>query len=224
MHPYRTYSELMGLLAEVDEVLGSEIPPENMYALYVIGGVAIGNTLGDRLTQDVDVVTETIPSPVLRAARTVAQRHGLADNWINNQAARMIDADLPVQAFETVYEGGALLVRAAKPETLLALKLMSGRGKDIPDILDLAQYTGIVHYEDLMKLCDEIFSSTAGYGHERSWISSVSRDIHALLQEMRLGKSVRQRIAARRPFSGHPGREQRQQSGDHREPTRQQRR
>lgn len=87
-----------------------------MYVLYVIGGVAIGSLLGGRLTQDLDFAIETIPRQVLEAADTVARRHGMAHNWINNEAAQMIEADLPAGAFNTVYEGGALLVRTAIPK------------------------------------------------------------------------------------------------------------
>ena len=192
--PYRTQSEFLGLLAEVDEVLGPKTPPGIMYVLYVVGGVAIGSIFDGRLTQDVDVATQEIPPQVLEAARIVARRHRMADNWINNQAAQLIEADLPTNYFETVYEGSALLVRTANPRTLLALKLMSGRGKDIQDILDLAEFTDIVYYDDLMDLCDTVFSSTAGYQYEREWISSVSRDIHTLLEEKRSGTVIEQQI------------------------------
>ena len=192
--PYRTHSELMGLLAEVDEVLCSETPPGNMYVLYVIGGAAIGGIIGGRLTQDVDVVAGPIPPQVLEASRIVARRHGMADNWINDDAGQIIDADLPSTSFGTVYEGSSLLVRAADPETLLALKLLSGRGKDIQDILDLAEFTGIVYYDDLMALCDSTFSANAAYRHERDWVSSVCRDIHSLLADKRSGKGIRERL------------------------------
>ena len=193
--PHRTHRELMDLLAEVDEVLSERTPTGLMYVLYVIGGAAIGSVLGDRLTQDVDVATESIPDPVLEAASTVARRHGMPANWINNQAAEFIEADLPVDSFQTAYTGRFLMVRAAKPETLLALKIMSGRGKDVQDILDLAELTGVVYYDDLVSLCDEVFSETPSYALDRAWVENVSQDIHRLLAHKRSGGSIDDRAA-----------------------------
>ena len=193
--PYRTYRELMDLLAEVDGVLSEHTPAGVMYVLYVIGGTAIGSVLGDRLTQDVDIATESIPTPVLDAASTVAERHGMPDNWINNQAAEMIEADLPVDSFRTAYTGRCLLVRVARPETLLALKIMSGRGKDVHDILDLAHLTGVVYRDDLVRLCDEVFSNTPSYPLDRAWVENVSEDIHHLLAHKRSGASIGDRAA-----------------------------
>ncbi len=188
--PYLTHRELMDLLVEVDEELSEHTPAGLMYVLYVIGGAAIGSVLGDRLTQDVDVATESIPTPVLEAASTVAGRHGMPDNWINNQAAEFIEADLPVDAFEASYTGRCLMVRVARPETLLALKIMSGRGKDVQDILDLAQLTGVVYHDDLVRLCDEVFAETPSYSLGRAWVENVSKDIHHLLAHKRSGASI----------------------------------
>ena len=193
--PYRTHRELIGLLAEVDEVLSEHTPAGLMYVLYVIGGAAIGAVLGDRLTQDVDVATESIPAPVLDAASTVAEHHGMPGNWINNQAAEMIEADLPIDSFETSYAGRCLMVRVARPKTLLALKIMSGRGKDVQDILDLAQLTGVEYRDDLVRLCDEVFSETPSYSLDRAWVENVSEDIHHLLAHKRSGASIGDRAA-----------------------------
>lgn len=188
--PYRSFDELIGLLTEVDDVLSENTPTGIMYVLYVIGGAAIGSVFGNRLTQDVDVATAGIPPQVLEAAHVVAERHGMSDGWINNQAAELIEVDLSIDSFGTAYEGRCLLVRVAKPEVLLALKIMSGRGKDVHDILKLAELTGIVYYDNLLSLCDEVFSETASYVFERAWVSNVSRDIHHLLARKRSGGSI----------------------------------
>lgn len=193
--PYRTHPELIGLLAEVDDVLSRETPAGIMYVLYVIGGAAVGAVFETRLTQDVDIATDSIPPQVLKAASIVAKRHNMPDGWINNQAAEFIEADLPVSSFHTMYEGACLLVRAAKPETLLAMKLMSGRGKDVRDILDLAEHTGIVSYESLMGLCDRVYAATPSYRIERQWVSSVIGDIQSLLKHKRSGMDIKERTS-----------------------------
>ena len=181
---------MVGLLDEIDSLLRPDTPQGVLYVLYVIGGVAMSAVFDGRLTQDIDVATADIPPQVLDAAATVAYRHNMPANWINNQASEFLDVDLPTTAFDTLYEGRCLLVRGAKPESLLALKLMSGRGKNVQDILDLAEATGIRSHDGLMELCDEVFADTPSYQFEREWVSSVSRDISRLLSQKRTGSDI----------------------------------
>lgn len=188
--PSRSHTEMMGLLDEVDQMLQDVTPTGVMYVLYVIGGVVMSALFDGRLTQDIDVATSEIPAPVLEAAALVAERHDMPAHWINNQAAGFIEADLPPSAFDILYEGACLLVRGAKPESLLALKLMSGRGKDVQDILDLAEATGTTTRESLVQLCDRVFAETPSYQFERDWVSSVSQDISRLLARKQRGSDI----------------------------------
>ena len=48
----------------------------------------------------------------------------MPEQWLNNDVADMVDVDLPFDAFAPVYTNRNLEVLAAKPEYLLALKLM----------------------------------------------------------------------------------------------------
>ena len=193
--PNRTHAEMVGLLDEVDQILQGSTPAGVMYVLYVIGGVVISALFDGRLTQDIDVATAEIPAPVLDAAALVAERHGMPVNWINNQAAEFVEADLPPSAFDILYEGACLLVRGAKPTSLLALKLMSGRGKDVQDIMDLAEATGITTQAALMQLCDQVFIETSSYQFERDWVSSVSKDISRLLAHKQRGMDITEAAA-----------------------------
>ena len=188
--PYRTYSEMMSLVEEVDEVLTGEAPPGVMYVLYVVGGVAMGSVFNARTTQDLDIATEGIPAEVLRAAEVVAKRHDISSTWVNNQAAEFIDVDLPLEAFDVLYAGECLLVRGAKPEYLLAMKVMSGRGKDLQDIIDLAEATGIITHDALVELCDQVFSHTPSYSLETAWMESICDDIASLLAKKRSGIDI----------------------------------
>lgn len=54
----------------------------------------------------------------------------------------MIQAPLPADRFVEIYQGRHLLVYGAANELMLALKLTSGRGRDIGDIIHLAAQTG----------------------------------------------------------------------------------
>ena len=194
--PQRTFAEMLGLFEEVDDVLSEAAPPGVMYVLYVIGGVAMGALFDGRMTQDVDVATAEIPPQVVHAASEVARRHNIAANWINNQAAGFVEAELPPSAFDPLYEGRCLLVRGASPRVLLALKLMSGRGRDIADIVDLAEATGSRGSDALVSLCDEVFADTESYQFERDWIESVCTDIGRLLNRRRAGEDIEAAVAA----------------------------
>lgn len=193
--PHRTYREMMSLVEEVDEVLKTETPPGVMYALYVIGGVAMGSVFDARMTQDIDVATEAIPADVMRAAEIVAERHDMSATWINNQAAEFTNLDLPLEAFDVLYAGECLMVRGAKPEYLLAMKVMSGRGKDLQDIIDLAEATGIVTRDSLVSLCDQVYSHTPSYSLETTWVQSICDDIASMLQKKRSGIDISSEIA-----------------------------
>lgn len=194
--PQRTFAEMLGLFEEVDDVLSETAPSGVMYVLYVIGGVAMGALFDGRMTQDVDVATAEIPPQVMQAASEVARRRNIAANWINNQAAGFVEAELPPSAFDPLYEGRCLLVRGASPRVLLALKLMSGRGRDIADIVDLAEATGSRGKDALVSLCDEVFSDTGSYQFERDWIESVCSDIGRLLNRRRAGEDIAAAVAA----------------------------
>lgn len=193
--PQRTFAEMLGLFEAVDEVLSETAQPGVMYVLYVIGGVAMGALFDDRMTQDVDVATAEIPSQVVQAAAEVARRRNIAANWINNQAASFVEAELPPSAFDPLYEGRCLLVRGANPRVLLALKLMSGRGRDIADIIELADATGSRSSDALVSLCDEVFADTASYQFERDWIEAVCTDIDRLLARRRSGEDIADAVA-----------------------------
>lgn len=194
--PQRTFAEMLGLFEEVDDVLSETASPGVMYVLYVIGGVAMGALFDGRMTQDVDVATAEIPPQVIQAASEVARRRNIAANWINNQAAGFVEAELPPSAFGPLYEGRCLLVRGASPKVLLALKLMSGRGRDIADIVDLAEASGSRGSDALVSLCDEVFADTETYQFERDWIESVCTDIGRLLNRRRAGDDIAAAVAA----------------------------
>ena len=194
--PQRTFAEMLDLFEEVDDVLSEEASPGMMYVLYVIGGVAMGALFDERMTQDVDVATAEIPPQVLAAASVVARRRNIAANWINNQAAGFVEAELPPSAFDPIYEGRCLLVRGASSRILLALKLMSGRGRDIADIVELADATGSRSTGALVSLCDEVFADTESYQFERDWVEAVCSDIGRLLSSRRSGEDIAAAVAA----------------------------
>lgn len=194
--PHRTYTEMMKLIRELDEALRDTTQPGTVYSLYIIGGFAMGALFDHRFTQDVDVATAEVPAEVLAAAGVVAENHNMPTNWVNNQAAEFIDLDLPVDAFNVLYAGECLLLRGAKPEVLLAMKLMSGRGKDLQDIIDLAENVRIDEHDSLIRLCEDVYADTPSFQVERLWVESVCGDVAGLLKEKRAGSDIATDVAA----------------------------
>ena len=73
---------------------------------------------------------------------------------------------------------------------------MSGRGRDIADIIDLAEATGSRGSDALVSLCDEVFADTESYQFERDWIESVCIDIGRLLNRRRVGEDIAAAVTA----------------------------
>ena len=122
---------LMALLAELDAELGSRSAGSVPHRIAIAGGAAMALRLSDRLTGDVDVVSEGMHPDVRRAAATVAFRHDLRPDWINDAAKLKtvsVEADL-----EPVFVGAHLVVESVGARYLLAMKLASARVVDKDD-------------------------------------------------------------------------------------------
>ena len=173
--PAHSHPEFLALLAEVDEVLSSTTGEGTAYLLYTVGGFVLGRDIKTRLTQDIDVAT-TLPTPVVEAADEVALRHRMNPAWLNDQVSEMIQAEVPAARFEEIYRGRHLVVYGADDELLLALKLMSGRPQDIPDIVYLALRTGRTTEADLLDAWDQIYGQTPHAAPQRHFVNSVVND------------------------------------------------
>ena len=180
--PARSHRGFRVLLAEVDAAMAATTPPGAGYLLYCVGGFAMGRSSESRLTQDIDVATP-IPAAVAAAAAEVAARHNMNTAWLNDQVSEMIQAPLPADRFVEVYQGRHLLVYGADDELMLALKLMSGRGRDIGDIIDLAARTGRTTPDDLLDAWDGVYGAVADAEPHRRFVNSVIDD--DLMPELR---------------------------------------
>lgn len=122
--------------------------------LYIVGGANIAMAVdGSRTTTDIDVVVKRGFEVIFGAAQTVARTEpGLGNDWINAaftqgqpdggitwQWMDNKDDDTPV----TALKGSALHVELASPQMMLALKRLSQRPQDMPDIYKLMRMTGI---------------------------------------------------------------------------------
>ena len=76
-------AELLGLLAEVDDELPEGVDVE---IAAVGGGGVLALRWRDRMTADLDVVSDSMPPELRSAAAAVADRHDLRPDWINDAA------------------------------------------------------------------------------------------------------------------------------------------
>ena len=155
----------------------------------------MGAVVDSRSTQDVDVVAASIPRAVLKAARSVADSHQMPRNWVNDDVAGLVDADLPADAFQPLYTGRNLIVLGAKPEYLLGLKLMAGRSQDIADLVALADELGTLSADSMLAVCDEVFAESPSYPSERGFIETVCGDIAPVARKRRAGEGAEEGAA-----------------------------
>ena len=115
----------------------------------IVGGAALSLSYFERdVTQDIDVmnVRGGDNEAVAEAARSVASRLDLNDNWLNFEVTQ-IDA-LPTLGREvewhTIFSSAEITIQVASAETLLAMKLRANRpGRDVNDIRALLALVGI---------------------------------------------------------------------------------
>ena len=118
----------------------------------VVGGALITGYGGDRTRKDVGVRIDEAKDEVLAAAKTVAERNGLDDNWLDLEAAQFVPRGDEVRA-KTVYDSPGIVVTGASPEYLLAMKVFAAREPDLQDIKHLAGMLGIDEASDAIRIC-----------------------------------------------------------------------
>lgn len=122
-------------------------------SIYVVGGAAMALAYGRAtLTPDIDAISSH--TAVFDEASAMAKLHGLPERWLNASAAPWVPP-MPDEAAKRPNRKG-LTVHVAPAEHVLAMKLVSLRRKDRPDIRRLIQLCDMVDatasvYADLLK-------------------------------------------------------------------------
>lgn len=153
MEPF-SVEDLRGAFRE----LSQELARRKVQAhIYVIGGAAMALGFDSRrLTYDVDALIRDAHGPVTAAVRSVGRRHGWSETWLNEQAVPAIPRGTDGRA-RTVYGDRNLVVTAASPDHMLAMKVRSGRIKDYDDILFLVNFLGLKSAREVFDLHDKVF-------------------------------------------------------------------
>ncbi len=170
---YFDSDRLIELLGKVDAQLGDGEP----IRVVACGGAVLALRYDFRITNDVDIISEPFPDELKQAARAVAERHGLQDQWVNDAAKISIPKLAP--RFETIYQGRRLEVLSPGPRFLLAMKLAAGRDRDLEDAILLVREIGYSSIEDVLNLVETAW----GHTHFSMSVEYFTRQVYELAQQ-----------------------------------------
>jgi Nucleotidyltransferase of unknown function (DUF6036) len=142
---------IRGLLADLDAELARRGTKAD---IFLVGGAALAIAYdARRATRDLDAVFQ--PTEAVReAARAVAERHDLADDWLNDAVKGFLPG--PDPEAQQYYTGQALTVDVASARFLLAMKLFASRvetdADDIAFLYGEVGFTTVQQGLDLVEL------------------------------------------------------------------------
>ncbi len=146
-------SEIIDLLTE----LGTELDQAGERAdLFLVGGAAMALAYNTRrATRDLDAVFE--PNQVVyAAARKVAERHGLPEDWLNDAVKGFLPGDDPNATL--LFEKPGIAVRVASPRYLFAMKAVAARvGRDFDDLRQLYRLAGFASVDEALDSVAEFY-------------------------------------------------------------------
>ena len=145
---------LRQLLGEIDTELGKGDP----IRIVVCGGAAMLFKYDERGTNDIDVISEALPTDLRQAAATVGERNGLGENWFNDAAKIAVPRLTPV--LREVFSGSRLEVYEPGPRFLLAMKLAAHRERDLSDAAMLIEELGLEDVDEVLDLMEEAWGHT----------------------------------------------------------------
>lgn len=136
--------------------LNEELKKEHVKGeICIVGGAAMCLALNARdSTKDIDAVFAP-KMTIYKAAKRIAERHGLPDKWLNNGVKGFVTPDMK---FEELLSFSHLGVLAAKPEYILAMKCLSSRTEvDIDDIKFLIHLLKIKKKEQVFSILESVY-------------------------------------------------------------------
>jgi len=145
--------EIVGLLEE----LGAELDGRGVRAdLFVVGGAAMALAYSPRRsTEDLDAIFE--PKRVVReAARTVAERHGIPGEWLNDAVKGFLPGKDPNAT--VLFHHPGLRVRIASPTYLFAMKAIAARvERDADDLRILYRECGFADIDEALDTVERYY-------------------------------------------------------------------
>ena len=139
-------------------------------------------------TKDADARIVQGHGAVVDAQREVARKFGLPDGWLNEQVVPYLSSARDSEGVGFFgsypdYGTGWLVVRVAKPEYLLAMKVVANRGgsPDLNDATELAVAAGLITEEAIRGTVSKYFPNMRPDLKTEAAIQEVSREATLLV-------------------------------------------
>jgi len=121
--------------------------------IHVMGGAAVAIQVGrEVLTRDVDALHPS-SQEFTDVVHLIAVRRGWPLNWLNDAVKGFVSHFDGANDWDTFDEGGTVTVYIARPQLLLAMKLLAARGtrdrEDIENLLAACDVTSLSSAEDI---------------------------------------------------------------------------
>ena len=166
----RTVDELRGALLDVARLLERRGVQARVY---LTGGGAMAFAYdADRLTRDLDVAVTAGHSELFAAVHEVAAQRGWMRTWLNDQVTVYLPRTADAHG-SVVLDHPGLVVTAASPRHLLAMKARSARESDIGDARRLLVLCGSPSPDDVDDIVAGIFDGERLGERQRRWVEDV---------------------------------------------------
>lgn len=143
----------------VQEIVEELSPSGPQHTLIVVGGSLLAWQGLRAATGDVDSLLP-VSGELREAIETVAARHGLASNWVNDRAQMFRPATFRMRDCTVLFEHPRLRVSAPPLSLVFTMKLFASRARDFDDLVVLWPHTGFEGPEQAA------IAFAEGYPHE----------------------------------------------------------
>ncbi len=131
-------------------------------SITVYGGSALALYEIRNSTEDLDISVEDgyISQDIQRIINTIGGRYNLNDNWLNDSVMAVLNEKILNTQNKIYKQYSNLVIFIPSMKQLLAMKIMSGRAKDITDIDNLIMKLNLTSKEEILNIV------TTYYGNE----------------------------------------------------------
>ena len=153
--------------------------------IYVAGGAAMALLFDAReATRDVDAVFRSDRGQLGAAIADVAERRGLPAEWLNDHIASVLPGADDDDAIELVLPG--LVVLLSSERHLLAMKMLAGRERDLPDLVVLFRRLGIGTTAEAVAVTEQVFGpGYPGLAPPVEYLEALAEDVLARVRGLR---------------------------------------
>jgi hypothetical protein len=168
------HAQIRTYLLEVADALPAGGPQQ---LIVVVGGALLAWHGLRATTRDVDVV-QRLDAELRDAVLVVAERHGLAPRWLNDDASRFVPRTLDVAECEVLGDHPRLRVLGAPLQQVFLMKMFSARAPDRDDLVAIWPHLGLTP-EQVVEGFWEAYPAAPPDEYLLAWISDIAAESEA---------------------------------------------